>query len=427
MSETNYSKEAAEKYVNDNLKNNFLFNTIDGASYYLGMIFISFNTVFPVFLKKIGASNLIISFIPFINIAFTSIPQLLVAHYAKGLKKKKKAVLLFGSLQRIPWFFIGIGCLMFGSSSPKLLSLIAILMYIVFSIASGLAGPVWFDFFSKVTPLHIRGRLLSTRAIIGQSLGIPAALLVVAIIGNIAFPYNYSILFFAAFFFVMISGLSLIFIREHEDKVVKSENNFSSFLKNIPQILKNNKDFKYFVFSRAFFELSLSAQGFYSVYAIKHFSLSDSYAGVFTIITSLSYILINYILGWVGDKKGHKLNLLIGQVTFILSAVIAILSQNMFMIFMVFILSAISQSTKDLSINNITVEFCKPEERALYIALSSLMMIPISIIVLAMGSIADIFGYSYLFGIAVLSSLISFAILYFKVKEPRKIRRILRK
>lgn len=423
LSEAKYTKEAAEKYVKDNLKVNFIFNTIDGAAYYLGMIFISFNTVFPVFLKKLGASNLLISFIPFITIAFTSIPQLLVAHYAKGLKRKKPIVLVFGTLQRLPWLFIGIGCLMFGSTSPKLLSIIAILMYIVFSIASGLAGPVWFDFFSKVTPLNIRGRLLSTRAIIGQSIGIPAALLVVAIIGRISFPYNYSILFFAAFFFTMISCSSLIFIREPEDNVVKNENSFYSFLKGIPQILKNNKDFRYFVISRAFFELSLSAQAFYSIYAIKHFSLSDSYAGIFTIITSISYILINYVLAWFGDKKGHKLNLLIGQIAFILSGLMAILSQNMFMIFMVFILSAISQSTKDLSINTITVEFCKSEERGLYLALSSLMMIPISIIVLAMGSIADLFGYSYLFSLAIFSTIISLALLYFKVRDPRKNRR----
>jgi MFS family permease len=406
------------------MKYNFIFNTIDGALYSLGMIFIAFNTIFPVFLKKLGGTNFLISLIPFITIAGSSLPQLFAAHYIKGLKKKKSYVLFWGWLQRLPWLFIGISCITFGKNSPQSIIVISLLMYIVFAIASGFVGPAWFDLFSKVTPISIRGRSLSIRAIIGQLFGILGAIIAASIIGRVAFPFNYSILFFTAFILVALSIVSLSFVREPEDKTASRDKDFLSFLKSVPEVLKGNKDFRNFIFSRAFYELSISAAAFYAVYGIKHFDLSDSYAGIFTTISSITYVAINFLLGYIGDKKGHKLNLMIGLVSLIAASVMAIITNNIFFYSIIFILTAVSQSAKDISVNSITVEFCKSKDRATYIALSSLIMIPVSLIVLAMGTIADLFGYTYLFGITIISSLIATFILNYKVKDPREIKRI---
>jgi MFS family permease len=416
--------DSKEKFINDNMKHNFIFNTIDGALYSLGMIFIAFNTIFPVFLRKLGGTNLLISLIPFITIAGSSIPQLFAAHYIKGLKRKKSYVLFWGAMQRIPWGIIGIGCLLLGNNSPKSLIALALLMYATFSIASGFVGPAWFDFFSKVTPISIRGRSLSIRAIIGQLFGIVGAILAGSVISVVAFPNNYAILFFITFTLVTISIISLGFVREPADDSATRDNDFLSFLKTVPEVLKGNRDFKYFIFSRAFYELSMSAAAFYAVYGIKHFGLADSYAGIFTTISSVTYVLINFLLGYLGDKKGHKLNLLVGIISLIVASILAITINNIFFYCIIFILTAVAQSAKDISISSITVEFCKSKDRATYLALSSIIMIPVSLIVLAMGSIADSFGYSYLFGLTIAASLIACLILQYRVKDPRQLKRV---
>jgi Sugar phosphate permease len=415
------------KFTQTHLKSNFIFNTIDGAMYSLGMILISFNTIFPVFLRKLGGTNLLISLIPFITIAGSSIPQLFAAHYVKGLGRKKPYVVLFGLLQRLPWVIIGVVCFTFGQTTPKLVIATALLMFCMFAIATGFVSPAWFVLFSKLTPVHFRGRALSIRSIIGQLLGIVGAFFAAHIIGRIAFPYNYSLLFILAFIFVMISFAALTLLKEQAETVKAEKSNFRIFLSSVPEILRSNKDFRYFVISRALFELSLSVPAFYSVYAVKQFGLSDAYAGIFTTITSIAYVSVNFIFGSLGDRKGYKLNILIGLLTSVAAAAAALVINSIFFFYFIFILTAISQSTKDLSISSITVEFCKAEERATYIAISSVIMIPVSLVVLAMGTIADLFGYKYLFLLTILSSILAAALLYFKVRDPRKMNRGLKR
>lgn len=408
-----------DKFIQKNVKYNFILNSLDGAANSFGLVFISFNTIFPVFLKKLGANNFLISLIPFITIAGSSFPQLFAAHYVKNLSVKKPFTAFIGLLQRVPWLIMGLITVLWGKSSPSLVLITALLMLIFYMVAGGISGPVWFDLISKITPISLRGRLMSARAIIGQLFGILGSFFTAYIIGNTVYPYNYGALFFIAFGLLMVSWIAFVFLREPADEIEENTNDFWIFIKTIPGILRNNKDFRNFVISRALFELSLSVTAFYSVYSIKHFSLSDSYAGVFTTITSIAYVVGNVVLGYLGDKKGHKLNLVIGMITCTAGALFAIIAPSIMFFYVIFVLASIAQATKDISVSNITVEFCESQERAAYIAISSIIMIPISIIVLPMGSIADIFGYNYLFIITLLSSLIAFIILYFMVKDPR--------
>ncbi|OPJ64661.1 MFS transporter [Clostridium oryzae] len=406
-------------YVIRNNKYNFTCNVIDGAAFSLGMIFIAFNTIFPVFIKKVGGTSFLISLIPFITIACTSVPQLFAAHLTKNLRRKKPINIIIGLFQRIPWLVVGVSCIIFGNSMPSVLMVIVILMYIIYSLATGVSGPVWFDMISKITPIHIRGRLLSTRSVIGQLLGIIGSVFAGRIIKNISYPYNYSILFFIASFFLFVSFASFCSLREPEDDIKKDNDNFYSFIKKVPDVLRRNRDFRYFVISRSFFELGVSMIAFYSVFGIKKFNLSDSYAGIFTTVTAVAYVLGNFILGFLGDKKGHKINILIGELVTMVAAIMAVIFSNIYLFYAVFVFASIGQSARDISTSNITVEFCRPYERVLYIAISSVVMIPISIIVLIMGSLADVFGYEYLFIITAISSAISLIIMYFKVKDPR--------
>ncbi|MDT8717638.1 MFS transporter [Clostridium sp. 19966] len=413
------SKDERDKFIQKNVKYNFILNSVDGAAFSLGLVFISFNTIFPVFLKKLGANNFLISLIPFITIAGSSFPQLFAAHYVKNLSVKKPFTAFIGLLQRIPWLILGTVTVIWGSKAPNIVLFSALFMLVFYMVAGGLSGPVWFDLISKITPISLRGRLMSARAIIGQLFGIIGSFFTAYIIGNIAYPYNYAALFFICFAILMISWAAFVFLKEPEDEVNENTEDFWLFVKGIPSILKGNKDFRSFVISRAFFELGIAVTAFYSVYSIKHFSLPDSYAGIFTTVTSIAYVAGNLVLGYLGDKKGHKLNLVIGMISCALGAIIAMLAGNVAIFYIIFVLASIAQGARDVSVSNITVEFCSSSERAAYIAISSIIMIPISLIVLPMGSIADIFGYNYLFLITMLSSIAAFAILYFKVRDPR--------
>lgn len=397
---------------------NHVFNILDGTFFSLGMVFITFTTILPVFIKKLGGSSLVISLIPFILTLGISLPQLFIASYVERFERKKPIVIIFGLGQRLPWLIACISCFVFGKDHPEAMIAITLGMVLIYSVSTGFSVPPWFDMISKITPVNLRGRIMSLRAVLPQLLGIGGALAAASIIDRVAFPNNYGLLFGLTFIMLVISLACFCMIVEPSGKVRAEHKSLSVFFKDIPSVLKEDRDFSHFIISRALSDLATSATAFYSIYALSHFNLSEGYAGIFTTISAAAYVVGILILGFVGDKNGHKVNILIGLSANILAGVIAIFINNINVYLAIFVFTAIAQGAKDISINNITVEFCSPEKIPTYIALSGVMVVPVSLIVLGMGSMADLFGYKSLFILALAASIIS-ALIMLKVKDPR--------
>jgi MFS family permease len=94
------------------------------------------------------------------------------------------------------------------------------------------------------------------------------------------------------------------------------------------KILKENRNFKYFLIADALTLMSLTASAFYPVYGIKKFDLPTSYAGTFTIILMASQVIGNFFFGYLADFFGHKVNLLILAASSGAASLIAVLANN---------------------------------------------------------------------------------------------------
>jgi MFS family permease len=274
--------------------------------------------------------------------------------------------------------------------------------------------------FTRIVPVTLRGRVMSIRMVIAQLIGIVGALSATKILNDIAYPYNYALLFLICSGFMVMSFIFFLTIAEPVEKRKTQNRDMLSFLLSIPIILKEDKNYRNFIISRGLSDLATSATAFYSIYAISHFKLTEGYAGIFTTISSIAFVIANLAFGFLGDRKGHKLNLSIGLGATILIGVIAVFTDNLYIYLIIFVLTSVAQGAKDVSMNSLTVEFCSPEKVPTYIALSSVIIVPVSLIVLGMGSIADLFGYKSLFTIALISASLA-AFIMSRVKDPRKV------
>lgn len=398
---------------------NYAMNIIDGMFFSFGLIFISFNTILPVFLGKLGGSNLVISFLPFILSIGVSLPQLFIASYSESLERKKPLITIFAIGQRLPWLIMTVACFTMGTDYPGMLIIITLSMVCIYSLSCGLLTPPWFQMVSRIIPVNLRGRVTSIKMAVAQFLGIIGAVVATNIISKIAYPYNYSLLFLICFILMAVSFVFYGLTAEVADYKKVARKDTFSFLKGIPGILKEDKNFRHFVISRGLSDLSTSVTAFYSIYAIRHFSLSEGYAGIFTTISGIAFVISYFIFGIISDRRGHKLNIVIGLLASILVSMIAISTENIYVYLSIFALTAVAQGAKDISLSNLTIEFCTAEKVPTYIALSSVITVPVSLIMLGMGTIADVFGYKYLFALALAASVIAVLIML-KVREPRK-------
>lgn len=407
-----------DKYI----KRNYVLNVFDGAFYTFAMSFVSIGTIIPVLVKKIGGSNLAVGLIPVFWTLSFNFPQIFIANYVR-INPYKKPLLLKTSLgQRIPWLLLGFICLLLIN---KVNSEITLIFFFACFLLAGIGGslnlPGWFDLVAKLTPVRIRGRLFAARSIIGGILGVAAGYAVIVILDKVDYPLNYSLLFFIAFFIMMISYIMLVLLKEkvpnHPDHVM----NTKDFFKQLPGILRAKKNFRNFLIADSLLTFSLMSGAFFTIHALEKFNLSDSHAGTFTIVMTLSAVAGNFLFGYLADHYGHRINLFLAALSTLIACILALVTNTYVIYLIVFIGSSFTTTLTQLSRLPIIAEICSEEDRPTYVALTNVVTSPFSLSGMIGGWLAADYGYNPVFIISGLFAFFSMLFYTFVVKEPRNL------
>ncbi len=76
MTEIMAHEATVEETIEKNYRWNFIVNTLDGASYWFGMSFLSATIILPLFVSHFTTDPLLIGLIPFLQTAGIFLPQL---------------------------------------------------------------------------------------------------------------------------------------------------------------------------------------------------------------------------------------------------------------------------------------------------------------------------------------------------------------
>lgn len=402
------------------VSHNFWFNVCDGAFYIVGMSFVGMVTVLPVFVKKLGGSEVAVGLIPVLWALGFNLPQILIAPHVRSLEVKKKFVLATAVFQRIPWLMLGIMSLFINSlfDLKTGLTLFFILFFIT-ALTSGINLPGWFDLISKITPVNLRGRLFGLRSIIGSFLGIIGGFAVHAILGSVAFPINFSLLFFCGFIFTVGSFIFIAFLKEEEqDEFVPLIRGWRKFTYSAG-FLKNDLNFISFIVADVLMILSFTGNAFITVYALGKFGVPDENIGFFTVLMMGSLIVSSLIFGTIGDRSGHKLNMILASFFTLSATLLAVLSKSVAVFYFVFVLTSVTTGIMMVSRLTLLAELSPSKERASYIGLTSLIGLPFAFSAIIGGWAAKYFGFEIVFILSAICAGCAMLVWTFFVKEPR--------
>jgi MFS family permease len=404
---------------NRTVRHNFHANIWDGALFAFGLSVASLTTVLPVFVKRIGGGSVAIALIVVVWNIVTNFPQIFVAHFVQRYPYKKKIFLFTALLQRLPWLLMGL----LAFATLKVSSDVALPMFfVIFALAAfggSLTVPSWFDMISKLTPVKLRGRLFSLRALFGAILGVCGGFLVKFILDTISFPNNFALLFLLAFMAFMGSYYFLTVLEEELPSHATRLLNQKDYLSHLLVIVKSDRNFRNYLVADALMMLAMVADAFYSVNALERFSLSDGYIGQFTVTIMISSIVGNLFFGLMADRYGHKLNLMLAAAFTVLAGVFAIVAPTIEFYYLVFICFSFVTALKHVSRLTIISELCRERDRPVYVSLSNMVSSPFLLFAILVGWLADRLGYDLIFLMTGFFALASAIWLMKKVDEPR--------
>jgi len=409
--------------VSRNVRRNFKFNALDGILFTFGFAFVDLASVVPAFIRRLGGSDFLISVIPAAQAIGWMTPQIFVANFVEGLRRKKPYVIAVGAWERLPHLAVIALCFLLGNSHPHVLIAACLAAIFAAALAFGFVGPAWFDLVAKVTPIRRRGRLSALKVGAGTLLGIGAGWIVERVLADpkIPFPQNFGWLFVLAIVLMSLSLFFLSLVREPVYPVQTQRIPFREYLSRLRVIVKTDRNFRNFLVATFLQRATIVAVAFYTINALEKFDLPDSWVGRFTVSIMVGNFIGTPIFGLLGDKLGHKINLVIGSVGHLAAAVLAIAAPSEWWYLPVFALVSVGFSSNLVSRFNMVVEFCDPERRPTYLALANSVMGPTGIVALLGGAFANVLGYNGLFVIAGLLALSSAVCLIFAVREPRKL------
>lgn len=407
--------------VEKNYRWNFTVNVIDIAFYSLAMSVVSQSTILPVLISQLTSSRLAVGLVSAIFSIGFLLPQLLTASYIERLKRKLP-LLAWGSgiLERTPWLLIGFVVLWYGQSQPGL-TLVAIFVLIAISATTaGMLTPAWYDLIAKAIPIERRGFWSGAGWGLGAFLAIAGAALAGQILERWAFPANFAICFFVSYFFLLISFIGLALNREPDSVVTKSPVRFATYLSQLPAVIRRDRNYQVYLISRSVINLGSMASGFFIVFGAEKFGLQGAEIGFLTSMLVASQTLLNLLFGVLGDRKGHKVVLVIGALMMGLSALVALAASGRLALYAVFFLLGGVYAADNVSTLNIILEFCTPEDRPTYIGLTNTLLAPTRTIAPLLGGwLATWLGFSPLFIVAMALSAGGSLVMFRWLREPR--------
>jgi len=409
-----------EQFIRRHLRHNVTVNLMDGGFFGLALGFASFGTILPLFVASMTDSATLIGLVPAIHSAGWLLPQLFTANYTARLRRYKRTVLMTTIHERIPFLGFAIVALLLPTIGLQSGLIITFLLLTWQGLGGGFTANSWTSMISKIIPPETRGTFFGVQASVANLFISGAAVGAGYLLNWFDSPFDFTTCFLIASLFFTISWFALALTREPADYEKVIEKNPPPFWHGATRILRRDRNFSWFLTARALSQFGTMGFAFYIVYALRRFQMDEVTAGYLTAALTISQTVANAGMGWLGDRVGHRLMLILGAGAATLSSFLAWIAPSLVWFFPIFILSGLANVSIWTNGMTMTVDFSGEAERPFYIGLAQTLTAPATIIAPLIGGwIADTKGFVVTFALSTILSIVMMAILFFLVKDPR--------
>ena len=410
-----------EQNIRKNLKHNVTVNLWDGSLFGVALGFASFSTILPLFVASMTDSATLIGLVPAIHSAGWLLPQLFTASHVSRLRRYLRTVLLATIHERVPFLGFAIVALLLPVIGLNAGLILTFLLLIWQGLGGGITANAWTSMISKIIPPDMRGTFFGMQSGLANLFISGSAVGAGYLLDALASPWDFAACFFFASIFFAVSWFALAATREPEDteKVIPEEK--THFWNDAKKVLTRDKNFNWFLVVRVLSQFATMGFSFYIVYALREFNMTPVIAGYLTATLTISQTIANIAMGWIGDRVGHRIMLIVGAVAAILSSLLAWNAVSIHWFYPIFILAGLTNVSLWTISMTMTVDFGTESERPIYIGLAQTLTAPATIIAPILGGwIVDSAGFVPTFIISTTLSAVMAGILILLVNDPRK-------
>lgn len=408
------------------LRRNVLALGSDLTLYMVGAAFASQATIIPAFAAHLGAPNLVIGAIPAVITLGWLLPGLFAAGHTETLAAKLPFVVRYTIWERVPYLAMALVAFFVAARAPGAALGLLLLCLLAMSGVSGALMPAWMDIIGHAVPQGIRGRFFAASNAVANVGGLGVSFLAAAILAAWPAPQSYGVCFVGASVFMALSLIALLLTREiPSGEPAAPATPLSVYLARIPSLLRRDRNMAWFLAARAAGVVGVMSTGFFTVYALRTFSAPAWYAGFFTTMLLLGQVVGNLALGWLADRAGNRVVLVVGTAGIVGANLVALAAPSIELFNLVFVLDGLYEAAMLTSGLNVLLELAPaPAERPTYVGLGRTAVAPVAFAApLVAGLVADAVGFAALFAASAAFSALSLGLFAARFRDPRALAR----
>ena len=403
-------------------RHNLFYNGLHEACWGFGIAFHTTYAVVPLFLKMLGAPPIIIGSAAGIFTVCAAIPQIPIAFLGQRIRNLKKGMMVAHSVMIPPMLLAGFVFGFLAPSGPSVW-MIYFSCLVLFSIGVGVVLPIWADFLEQVHLPERRGEFFGVSFAITNGAGFIGGLVVNKLLNTVPFPSNFGFGFLIYAFCIFLAVLLYCFYRLKPRKYEEVNRNFGLFKRQLTQVLKTDKNYCRYLYSRMLLAANYPAISLYAVYVYEKLQFDISEAGIFTAITVLLSGSSSFLFGKLGDQIGHKHVFVLVFLGYLGAMVTALLATKMSHVYLIFVFLGIGQGGFLTTAMSLIFEFAgEMGDKKIYFALTETLTAPLVILFIVMSGIfIPIYGMSMVLvglGVFITGGVIALA---FFTYEPRSL------
>ncbi len=369
-----------------------------GAFLALTMSMLDFNTVFPALVSNLTESKIVFGILYSVMLGTPYAFNIIISSFLHTHRFKKKILLIGIYLRSFSFLGMAVFTWFFGSRFPGLVVASLFLWVFIFAISGGFAGMAYSDIIGKLVMKGKRGKLFASRQFATSTFSFLGGLIVLNIftLQKLPFPSNYTIALVIGCAGLLAASIAFWFIKEPASTVKDKEKvSFRSFIKEVPSILKKDREFTHFIIIENMSSFSLMILPFYMLYAKDNFAINGAYVGRYLIFQTIGAIISNFLWGVISNRWGSKMIvracILIGTLIPILAIILSKAGPVYYSI--VFFLVGFLISGRQVGFESYLLDIAPPDNRILYLGIRGTMNISIVLLPIIGGYFITYIGY----------------------------------
>ena len=405
-------------------KKNFFLSVLNGTLFRAGFEYINAFTILSVFIHTLTGSVALAGLSQFFQSFFSQLGRVVTAPKIHTIKNQPKYMARANLSARIMWLVLAL-LLFFNVGKavlvPCIFAIIAVSWYM-----GGKIWPVFDDHFARTIMPRRRGELLGARELWGGIAAFAGTFAVKIVLGsNLAFNNKYGLLFLLGFIFLISSGLPFFAMKDIDHKVDANPMPLGKILRNIKNILIEDKNFRWYLIMRCIWVVTDSAL-LLSLIAVKEAgSLDDLTVSYLLIAQTVGRIGGGVLWGKVAKISGSRNAVIVIQICNIVTsaAMIAIVGQASVSTLIYIIVSfVVGIITPAVLVNFVYFsETTHIKKRPIFMTIEGLVSMPLAFVSYLFGAVAEKFGFAPIYISLIAGSAAILAVAVFKLLKKHEI------